>query len=333
MAYLRQQYEEGGFSCQARELLSAAWRKNASDQYASAWRKWTGWCSPRKINPVSASLNDIINFLASEFLQGKQYRTLNVYRSAISITHPTIDSVQVGEHPMVCQLLKGIFNSRPPQPRYSFTWDVSVVVEYIRGLGLNTSLSLKLLTQKLAMLLALTSAERSSELAVHDLRFRHFYPEGEVFNLPCLTKSIRTGKNLKQSFHASFLEDKILCVVECLKEYESRTRDMRSVLAGQENRLFLSVVQPHKPVSASTVARWVRSLLQAAGIDTSQFKPHSVRGASASAAARGGVALSDILALACWSSDSTFRRFYYKPVLHPDASRSVLSVTRESSRL
>lgn len=333
MAYLRQQYEEGGFSCQARELLSAAWRKNTSDQYASAWRKWTGWCSPRKINPVSASLNDIINFLASEFLQGKQYRTLNVYRSAISMTHPTIDSVRVGEHPMVCQLLKGIFNSRPPQPRYSFTWDVSVVVEYIRGLGLNTSLSLKLLTQKLAMLLALTSAERSSELAAHDLRFRRFYPEGVVFNLPCLTKSIRTGKNLKQSFHASFPEDKNLCVVECLKEYESRTRDMRSVLAGQENRLFLSVVQPHKPVSASTVARWVRSLLQAAGIDTSQFKPHSVRGASASAAARGGVALSDILALACWSSDSTFRRFYYKPVLHPDASRSVLSVTRESSRL
>lgn len=249
------------------------------------------------------------------------------------MTHPTIDSVRVGEHPMVCQLLKGIFNSRPPQPRYSFTWDVSVVVEYIRGLGLNTSLSLKLLTQKLAMLLALTSAERSSELAAHDLRFRRFYPEGVVFNLPCLTKSIRTGKNLKQSFHASFPEDKNLCVVECLKEYESRTRDMRSVLAGQENRLFLSVVQPHKPVSASTVARWVRSLLQAAGIDTSQFKPHSVRGASASAAARGGVALSDILALACWSSDSTFRRFYYKPVLHPDASRSVLSVTRESSRL
>lgn len=154
------------------------------------------------------------------------------------MTHPTIDSVRVGEHPMVCQLLKGIFNSRPPQPRYSFTWDVSVVVQYIRGLGLNTSLSLKLLTQKLAMLLALTSTERSSELAAHDPRFRSFYPEGVVFNLPCLIKSIRTGKHLKQSFHASFPEDKNLCVVEYLKEYESRTRDMRSVLAGQENRLF-----------------------------------------------------------------------------------------------
>ena len=86
---------------------------------------------------------------------------------------------------MVCQLLKGISNLRPPQPRYSFSWDVSVVVEYIRGLGSNTSSSFKMLTQKLAMLFALTSAERSSELAAHDLHFRRFYPEGVVFNLPC----------------------------------------------------------------------------------------------------------------------------------------------------
>ena len=140
------------------------------------------------------------------------------------------------------------------------------------------------------MLLALTSAERSSELAAHDLRFRRFYSEGVVFNLPCLTKSIRSGKNLKQSFHASIPENKDLCVVECLREYEVRTKDMRPVIAGQENKLFLSIVQPHKPVSCGTVARWVRCFLQAAGIDTSQFKPHSVRGASASAAARCGVA-------------------------------------------
>ena len=113
-----------------------------------------------------------------------------------------------------------------------------------------------------------------------------------------MPKSIRTGKNLKQSFHASFPEDKNLCVVECLKE--SPTREMRSVLAGQENRLFLSVVRCHKLDLAIMVAKWVRSLLQAAGIDASQFKPHSVRGASASAAARGGVALSDILAMAYW---------------------------------
>ena len=152
-----------------------------------------------------------------------------------------------------------------------------------------------------------------------------------MFNLPCLTKSIWSGKNLKQSFHASFPEDKNLCVVECLREYEACTKDMRPVISGQENKLFLSIVQIHKPVSSGTVARWVRSLLQEAGIDTSQFKPHSVRGASVSAVARVGVALSDILALASWSSDFTFRCFYYRPVLHPhpEASRAVLSIPKQ----
>ena len=58
------------------------------------------------------------------------------------MTHPVIDSHSVGEHPMICQLLKGIFNSRPPQPRYSFTWDVAVVVGYIKTLGANSTLSL-----------------------------------------------------------------------------------------------------------------------------------------------------------------------------------------------
>ena len=47
-----------------------------------------------------------------------------------------------------------------------------------------------------------------------------------MFNLPFLTKSVRTGKNLKQSFCASCLGDKNLCVVECLREYESLTKDV-----------------------------------------------------------------------------------------------------------
>ena len=70
MAYLRQQYEEGGFSVQARDLLSAAWWRNTSDQYASAWCKWTCWCAERKVIPISASLSDIINFLAGNISRG-----------------------------------------------------------------------------------------------------------------------------------------------------------------------------------------------------------------------------------------------------------------------
>ena len=50
-----------------------------------------------------------------------------------------------------------------------------------------------------------------------------------------------------------------------------------------------------------------------AGIDTSVFKAHSVRGASTSSALDRGVPMQDILATADWSRESTFRRFYYRP--------------------
>jgi hypothetical protein len=49
--------------------------------------------------------------LASQFEAGKEYRTINVYRSAISGVLPKIDGVNVGQHPLVCQV-KRVFSKR-----------------------------------------------------------------------------------------------------------------------------------------------------------------------------------------------------------------------------
>ena len=84
------------------------------------------------------------------------------------------------------QLFKGAYNLTPPLLRYSHTWDVGLVVSFIDGLGVNESLSLKDLSQKLGFLLALTAMERVSEVVSHDLRYRRFHPEGVTFALPDL---------------------------------------------------------------------------------------------------------------------------------------------------
>ena len=54
-------------------------------------------------------------------------------------------------------------------------------------------------------------------------------------------------------------------------------------------------------------------MLEAAGVNSSIFNAHSVRGAAATAAANMGVTTNDILKAADWSSESVFQRFYYKP--------------------
>jgi len=65
--------------------------------------------------------------------------------------------------------------------------------------------------------------------------------------------------------------------------------------------------------------------MSAAGIDSQIFKAHSVRGASTTAAANAFVPLSTIMSMADWSSASTFRTFYYKPLFNSDFATGVLS--------
>ena len=52
-----------------------------------------------------------------------------------------------------------------------------------------------------------------------------------------------------------------------------------------------------------------------AGIDTTVFKPDSTRGASTSAAKALNVPVQVTMNTAGWRSDSTFAKFYDRPVL------------------
>ena len=54
--------------------------------------------------------------------------------------------------------------------------------------------------------------------------------------------------------------------------------------------------------------------MKAAGIDTTVFKPHSMRAAATSAAKAANVPLQEIMNTAGWRSDSTFVKFYDRPI-------------------
>ena len=183
---------------------------------------------------------------------------------------------------MVARLLKGVYNNWPPQPRYATTWDIDVVTRHLITMGCNESLTLKLLSHKLVILMALIEASRTSELKALDIRFRTYKPDGVAFKLASLTKKRTPGLPPKELFFGAFPNNKQLCVVECLKEYEIRTKELRNSDPGAKP-LFLSYVRPHKPVTSQRLAHWVKDVLAEAGVDKS-FKAHSVRGASTSAA-------------------------------------------------
>ena len=99
-----------------------------------------------------------------------------------SSVHEKVDGYTVGQHPLVSKLMKGIFHERPPQPRYTETWDVSKVTTYLVSLGQNDSLTLFVLTHKTVMLLALNRPCRSADLCQLDLQFRRYLQQIKLSN-------------------------------------------------------------------------------------------------------------------------------------------------------
>ena len=88
---------------------------------------------------------------------------------------------------------------------------------------------------------------------------------------------------------------------------------------------------PHKAVTSSSIARWLRTILEEAGIDSSIFGAHSTCGASALVAARGRVTLEEILKAVNWSSESVFQRFYHIEVDRAAYGRAVIDNQKQHS--
>ena len=304
MDVIRGRFEGEGFSSGVVDLFMAATRDNTNSAYASAWRIWSDWCVGRGADPLCNDVTVVTSFLADQ-AKSKAYSTIGVYRSALSQTLPPLKGSPIGEHPMVVLLMKGIRNQNPPRPKYQSTWDVDMVLNYLRGQE-NASLSVGALASKLATLLSLATLYRASELAGIDKRSISFTAEGVSFSLSKFRKAQRGGA--LQSIFLKRLADEQLDPGRCLSRYCEVTEKYRT----DENseRLFIGSVGQHPHVKSSTISAWIKKELKAAGVDTEQFLGHSTRGAAASKAAASGVSVESILSAGHWSAESTFTRFY-----------------------
>ena len=102
-------------------------------------------------------------------------------------------------------------------------------------------------------------------------------------------KSTRPGFHTKPTIIQNY-PDKKLCLVDHYVHYKQRTAKLRS---SSTQELLITLQKPHNAISRATLSRWIKDVLQAAGIDISIFGAHSTRSASTSAALVGGAAYRD----------------------------------------
>ncbi len=271
------------------------------------------------MHPISPSLGEALNFLTYLFQCGFGYSAIGTARSALSSFLVIDNCIKFGEHYRVKQFMKGVFELKPSFPKYQTIWDVDIVLQYLESLKPVNLLSLKLLTLKLVMLLALITGQRCQTISFLKLSEMVFSDEKCIFYVNTLLKQSKAGKHILPIELLAFKENENLCIINVLKEYLTRTEKIRI-----GDFLLISWRKPHKKVTKDTISRWIKETMTRSGINTETFQAHSTRAASTSAVVKKGASMRCILEAGGWSAESTFTKYYRKEKIKENFGQQLL---------
>ena len=240
------------------------------------------------------------------FRSGFSSSYLNSARSALSFF--CLDSQQLGSNLYILRLFKFFYLKRPLRAKYVTFWPVSSVINFLKVWHPFDELSLKELTLKTLALVALSSSDRGQTL--HLMNIKDMEYEEEHINFIIRSRLKTTKRVLRPKIvKCVCTENAQLNVASYVAHYIEVTKQFRG---SNDSQLFLSW-KTHKPVSKQTISRWLTTVLDLAGIDTSKFQGHSFRGAGLSKAYNKGASLASIMAAGNWKSVNTFKSFYCAP--------------------
>ena len=173
------------------------------------------------------------------------------------------------------------------------------------------------LSKKVVTLLALVTGHRMQTLSLIDRSNINEVEECIEIKIPDKIKTTAPNKKQPLLIIPKYTEDESICPFSALKSYIQRTKNINS----KSSKLLISFKKPFNPVSAQTISRWIKDVLENSGVDTNIFAAYSTRHASTSAAKRKGISIDTIKSAAGWSKDSeTFAKFYDKPLVKNQAT-------------
>ena len=129
---------------------------------------------------------------------------------------------------------------------------------------------------------------------------------GILFLRQGLSKQDRPAHFGTKFFVPSFPVNKKLDPKRALAVYLKITGKYRKKDDNDETNLFLSFIEPHKPVSKQTIAKWIVSTIRLAYDGQIQVRAHSTRDLGPSWALFRGANMTSILEAADWSREATF---------------------------
>ena len=217
---LRDTYINQGVPPEVAEVILQAQRPSTHRQYDSYLAHWFKYCSEHTVDPLRPPVGQVLTFMDNLRIQRTLgYNALNTVRSALSSIITMPDGTPFGQCRLVKLYMKGVFNMKPPTPRYIDTWDPARVLRHIKTWAPPITLTLKQLTFKVAMLILLVTGQRVQTLALLDITNMTVNVDSVVFRIFELLKQSRPGYRNPEIILRAFPRDNQLCVFTYLLEY------------------------------------------------------------------------------------------------------------------
>ena len=162
---IRKRLQAEGVSPEIADFAVDARRSSTIRVYDSRLEAFFKWAAAHDVNPLEASIEQLTAFLSHLFAEGKQTRTIKNYKSAIASVHKGFaDGSTLGNNQLIIQVLKGMFNRRPPTRKLAPSWSINDVLKVLSSPPYEPmdNAPLELLTHKTLFLVAAASARRRS---------------------------------------------------------------------------------------------------------------------------------------------------------------------------
>ncbi len=312
------------------DTLTEARAPSTRRLYALKWGVFVKWCHQAHIDPVVCTVLDVLSFLQYRLDSGSLPSTLKVYVAAIAAFRSPQGGQSIGRDPMVVSFLKGARRLHPPRPPSVPPWDLEVVLRALSRPPFEplSSVGLRELSLKTALLLALASAKRIGDLHAFSvdsdcirfgpgdcsvtLRPRMGYVPKSL-STPFKIQTVSLSALSSESAASSEADAQTsVCPVRALRIYIDRSASFR-----QSNQLFVCYggCARGRAVSKQRLSHWIVDAITAAytnqGLECPlHIRGHSTRAMASSWAWSRGMSIQDICVAAGWSSENTFARFY-----------------------
>ena len=264
--------KEQGFSEAVAARIEAPQRVSTRSVYEAKWTIFTKWCLSNQVDFRAPPLKAIADFLLHLFQDKKlQPGTIDGYRSAIAdkLGNSTIN---VSKDENLTHLLDSFRRDRPKDRRGIPSWNLSLVLHQLTKAPFEPlkEASLKHLTFKTVLLLALGSGKRRSEIHAwlhKNIRHQSDWSKVSLYPSPSFLSKNQLAKEgpdsvtpvviptLAPSLDRSLKGDRSLCPVRALRYYLDRTSDLRQ----NKELVFVSFKKGFdKDISPATISSWIK---------------------------------------------------------------------------